>query len=52
MQLLIMKYAYMAMVALFTGLFFWNMFTAKTKSAQIGCAIALIPMVLRLLLIR
>lgn len=50
-QYIIMKYAYWIMVALFTGLFAWNLFTQKSLAKQIGCAIVLVPFLLRLLLL-
>lgn len=50
-QYIIMKYAYMAMVAVFTVLFGWNLFTQKSLGKQIGCAILLIPFLLRLFLL-
>ena len=50
-QYILMKYAYWAMVAMFTLLFAWNLFTQKSLSKQIGCAIVLVPFLLRLLLL-
>lgn len=38
-----------AIVILFTG---WNLFTEEKLSNQINCALVLIPMVLRFLLIK
>lgn len=51
-QYVLMKYAYWAMVALFTSLFTWNLFTQKSLAKQISCAILLVPFLLRLFLLR
>lgn len=51
MQYILMKYAYLFMVAVFSPLFAWNMLTAKSRSSQISCAIVLVPLLLRLFLI-
>lgn len=48
-QYIVMKYAYWIMVGFFTLLFAWNLFTQKSFAKQVGCAIVLIPFLLRLL---
>ncbi|MCI6260562.1 MAG: hypothetical protein MR616_05370 [Pyramidobacter sp.] len=50
-QYIIMKYAYLVMVAFFSVLFIYNLFTQKSLAKQIGCAILLIPFLLRLFLL-
>ena len=49
---LFMTYAYHAMVIFFTGIFIWILFTQKSFAKQVSCAILLIPLILRMLLIR
>lgn len=50
-QYIIMKYAYLVMMAFFSGLFVYNLFTQKSLGKQIGCAIVLLPFLLRLFLL-
>jgi hypothetical protein len=50
-QYILMKYAYLVMVAFFSAVFIYNMFTLKSAAKQIGCAILLIPFLLRLFLL-
>ena len=50
-QYILMKYAYLVMVAFFSVLFVYNLFTQKSLAKQIGCAILLIPFLLRLFLL-
>jgi len=49
---LFMTYSYHAMVIFFTCIFVWIMFSLDSYAKQISCAIALVPLVLRMLLIR
>ena len=51
-QYILMKYAYLVMVGFFSVLFVYNLFTQKSLAKQIGCAILLIPFLLRLFLPR
>ena len=47
-----MTYSYHALVIFFTGIFIWIMFTQESFTKQISCAILLIPLILRMFLIR
>ena len=47
-----MTYSYHALVIFFTGIFIWILFTQENFTKQISCAILLIPLVLRMFLIR
>ena len=49
---LFMTYSYHAMVIFFTCIFIWIMFTLDNHARQISCAIVLVPLILRMLLIR
>jgi len=49
---LFMTYSYHAMVIFFTGIFIWILFTQNSFAKQISCAIMLIPLILRMFLIR
>lgn len=43
---------YRLIVALVIGLVGWNLFTEEKLTMQLNCALVLIPMVLRLLMIK
>ena len=47
-----MSYSYHAMVIFFTAVFIWIMFTQESYAKQISCAIVLVPLILRMFLIR
>jgi uncharacterized protein YqhQ len=47
-----MTYSYHVMVIFFTGIFIWILFTQESFTKQIACAILLIPLILRMFLIR
>lgn len=47
-----MTYSYHAMIIFFTAIFIWILFTDKNYAKQISCAILLVPLILRVLLIR
>ena len=47
-----MAYSYHLMVIFFTGIFIWVLFTQESFPKQISCAILLIPLILRVFLIR
>ena len=49
---LFMTYSYHAMVIFFTCIFVWILFSLDNYAKQVSCAIALVPLVLRMLLIR
>ena len=49
---MILTIIYQAIVFIFTALFMWNLFEAKKLGKQISCGIALIPLILRLFLVR
>jgi hypothetical protein len=43
---------YLLMVLFFSGMFIWNLFTSKSLAKQLSCCIALVPLLLRLFMIR
>ncbi|MCR5826589.1 MAG: hypothetical protein K6G54_08475 [Oscillospiraceae bacterium] len=43
---------YRLIVALVIGLVVWNLFTEKKLTNQLNCAMVLIPLILRLLMIK
>lgn len=47
-----MTYSYHAMMIFFTAIFIWILFSLDSYTRQISCAIVLIPLILRVLLIR
>lgn len=47
-----MTYAYHAMVVFFSAIFIWILFSLNNYAKQIACAIVLVPLILRVLLIR
>jgi len=47
-----MTYSYHAMVIFFTGIFIWILFSLDSRARQVSCAIVLVPLILRVLLIR
>jgi len=47
-----MTYAYHAMTLFFTAIFIWILFSLSSYAKQISCAIVLVPLILRVLLIR
>lgn len=47
-----MTLIYQAILAALAGLVGWNLFSEKEVTKQINCALVLIPMVLRVLLIK
>lgn len=47
-----MTYIYLAIVALVLGLTLWCLFTEKKPAAQATAAMVVIPLILRLLLIK
>jgi len=47
-----MTYSYHAMVIFFTCIFVWIMFSLDNYAKQLSCAILLVPLVLRMFLIR
>jgi hypothetical protein len=49
---LFMTYSYQAMVIFFTCLFVWILFSLEKYGKQISCAIVLVPLILRMFLIR
>lgn len=49
---LFMTCSYHAMVIFFTCIFIWILFTLDSYARQISCAIVLIPLLLRMFLIR
>ena len=49
---LFMTISYHTMVIFFTGIFIWILFTQENIAKQISCGILLIPLILRMLLIR
>ena len=51
-MVLFMTYSYHAMVIFFTCVFIWILFTLDSHAKQISCAIVLVPLILRMFLIR
>lgn len=49
---LFMTYSYHLMAAFFTAIFIWILFSLDNHARQISCAIVLVPLILRVLLIR
>ena len=49
---MILTIIYQLMVLFFAGLFVWNLFTVKDLGKQISCCVVLVPLLLRLFLIR
>ena len=47
-----MTYSYHLMVIFFAGIFIWILFTQENLTKQVACAILLIPLILRVFLIR
>jgi hypothetical protein len=47
-----MTHSYHAMVIFFTCTFIWILFTLDNRAKQVSCAIVLVPLILRMLLIR
>lgn len=47
-----MTYSYYAMVVFLTAIFIWILFSEDNYAKQISCAILLVPLILRALLIR
>lgn len=45
-------YLYHAMTIFFTAIFMWILFSLDNSARQISCAIVLVPLILRVLLIR
>ena len=50
--LMLMTIIYELIVAFFSVLFLWNLFTVKDLGKQISCCIVLVPFLLRLFMIR
>lgn len=48
----LLTYSYHAMVIYFTLIFIWILFTQDNYAKQVSCAIVLVPLILRALLIR
>lgn len=51
-MVLFMTYSYHVMVIFFTVIFIWILFSMDNYARQISCAIVLVPLILRALLIR
>ena len=47
-----MTLIYRGIIALVVGLVGWNLYTEKELTKQINCALVLIPMVMRMLMIK